>query len=102
MKSKDIDDLIAVNDFCVSHNVEFSFINLLQKNGLIQISTHESKHFVEKENLLQLEKFVRLYYQLDINIEGIETINYLLERIENQQNEINDLKNRLSFFDIFQ
>jgi len=99
MEPKHIDDLIAVNEFCVNHSIEISFLNLLQQNGLIEISTIESKYFVEKEQLPQLEKFVHFYYDLDINLEGIETITYLLQRIENLQNEIIKLKNRLRFYD---
>ena len=99
MKAKQIDNLIAVNEFCVNHNVEISFINLLQENGLIKISIIESKYFVQKEQLPQLEKFVRFYYDLDINLEGIETINYLLQRIEKLQDEIVELKNRLRLYE---
>lgn len=99
MDAKRIDDLIAVNEFCINHNIEISFLDLLQENGLIEISTIESEYFVEKEQLPQLEKFVRFYYELDINLEGIETINYLLQRIESLQNEIIKLKNRLRFYD---
>ncbi len=99
MKATQIDDLIAVNEFCVNHNIGIAFINHLQQNGLIEISIIESKYFVEKEQLPQLEKFVRFYYDLDINLEGIETITYLLQRIENLQNEIVELKNRLRFYE---
>ena len=99
MEPKNIDDLIAVNEFCVNHNIGITFINLLQQNGLIEIRSIESKYFVEKEQLPQLEKFVRFYYDLDINLEGIETINYLLQRIENLQNEMVVLKNRLRFYE---
>jgi len=99
MKATQIDDLIMVNEFCVNHDVEISFINLLQQNGLIEISIIESKCFIEKEQLPQLEKFVRFYYDLDINLEGIETISYLLKRIENLQKEMVVLKNRLRFYE---
>ncbi len=99
MKVTQIDDLIAVNDFCVNHNIEISFVNLLQQNGLIEIRIIESKSFVEKEQLPQLEKYVRFYYDLDINLEGIETISYLLQRIQNQQNELIALKNRLRLYE---
>jgi hypothetical protein len=99
MKKTQMDDLIAVNEFCVNHHIEFSFINLLQQNGLIEIRTIESKYFVEKEQLPQLEKYVRFYYELNINLEGIETISYLLQRIENLQNEIIKLKNRLRLYE---
>jgi hypothetical protein len=99
MDAKGIDDLIAVNEFCVHHHIEISFINLLQQNGLIKTRIIESKYFVEKEQLPQLERFVHFYYDLDINLEGIETITHLLQRIENLQNEIIKLKNRLRFYD---
>ena len=99
MEPKNIDDLIAVNEFCVNHDIEISFINLLQQNGLIEISSIESKYFVGKEQLPQLEKFVRFYYDLDINLEGIEAINFLLQRIENLQNEIVVLKNKLRLYE---
>jgi hypothetical protein len=99
MEPKNIDDLIAVNEFCVHHNIEISFLNLLQQNGLIEISTIESKYFVEKEQLPKLEKFVHFYYDLDINLEGIETITYLLQRIETMQNEMVELKNRLRLYE---
>jgi hypothetical protein len=99
MEHKRIDDLIAVNVFCVNHNIEISFINLLQQNGLIELSTIESDFFVDKEQLPQLEKLVHFHYDLDINLEGIETITYLLQRIEIQHNEIIKLKNRLRFYD---
>jgi hypothetical protein len=99
MKTTQMDDLIAVNEFCVNHHIEISFINLLQQNGLIEIRTIESKYFVEKEQLPQLEKYVRFYYELDINLEGIETISYLLQRIENLQHEIVVLKNKLRLYE---
>ena len=99
MEPKHIDNLIAINDFCVNHEIEIDFIDLLQQKGLIEIRSIESKYFVEKKQLPQLEKFVRFYYEMDINLEGIETINYLLQRIENLQNEMVVLKNRLRFYE---
>ncbi len=98
MKPKQV-DLIAVNEFCSHQNIEISFINLLQENGLIEISTIESRCFVEKEQLPQIEKFIRFYYELDINLEGIETINHLLHRIEELQGENIKLKNKLRFYE---
>jgi len=99
MDARRIDDLVAVNEFCVHHNIEFSFINLLEQNGLISLSLIESNYFVEKEQLPQLEKFVHFYYDLDINLEGIETVTWLLQRIEILQNENNKLKNKLHFYE---
>jgi hypothetical protein len=57
------------------------------------------KFHIEKEQLVQLEKFVRLYYDLDINLEGIETINYLLQRMNSMNDEIRTLKNKLRLYE---
>lgn len=91
--------LIKIEEFCASHNIEISFISSLQQNGLIEITTIKEAGFIDSEQLLQLEKFVRLYYELDINLEGIETINNLLKRINSMQDEIIMLRNRLRFYE---
>jgi len=91
--------LIAVDKFCTSHNIEISFISSLQQSGLIEITTIKESDFIVADQLQQLEKFVRLYYELDINLEGIETINYLLQRIGSMQDEIKTLRNRLRLYE---
>jgi hypothetical protein len=91
--------MIAIDEFCASHNIEISFVSSLQKSGLIEITTIEESAFIEADQLQQLEKFVRLYYELDINIEGIETVNYLLQRINSMQDEIRTLRNKLRIYE---
>jgi hypothetical protein len=91
--------LIAVDEFCTSHNIEISFISSLQQSGLIEITTIRDSGFIEADQLRQLEKYVRLYYDLDINLEGIETIDYLLHQINSMQDEIRSLRNRLRLYE---
>lgn len=92
-------NLIAINDFCVNHNIEISFISSLQKTGLIEITTIKKNRYIDAGQLLQLEKFVRFYFDLDINLQGIETITHLLNRISVMQDEIFTLKNRLLLYE---
>ena len=92
--------LIAVDEFCANHNIEISFITSLQQTGLIEITTIKETGFIDASQLQQLEKFIRFYYELDINLEGIETIIHLLKRITSLQNEIIALKNRLRLYEI--
>jgi hypothetical protein len=94
------DYLIAVDKFCANHNIEISFISSLQQNGLIEITTIKEAEYIDPDQLLQLEKIVRLYYELDINLEGIETINYLLQRIETLHNENLRLRNKLRLYEL--
>jgi hypothetical protein len=92
-------NLISAEEFCIHHQVEYSFINSLQQFGLIEVKTIKDNRFIDPEELTDLEKFVRLHYELDINLEGIEAINYLLQKVKNLQNEISTLKNRLSLYE---
>ena len=94
------ENLIAIDAFCVNHNIEISFISSLQANGLVEIITICNTDFVKVSQIRQLEKIVRFYHELDINIEGIETINHLLERQIALQNEIILLRNRLRLYEM--
>ena len=91
--------LIAVNEFCASHKIEISFISSLEKTGLIEVITIKEDVFIDSEQLQQLEKIVHFYYELDINLEGIETITHLLERIKSLHNENRELRNRLLLYE---
>ncbi len=93
------DVMIAADEFCNHHNISFAFVSLLSQQGLIEMTTIEEHQFIPANRLQQLEKLVRLHYDLDINLEGIEAITYLLNRIENMQHEMIDLKNRLQFYE---
>ena len=78
-------DMITAQDFCIHHNVE-----IIQTEEEICVPMHQ---------LPQLEKMVRLYYEMDINMEGIETINHLLNRMNEMQQEIVKLQNRLGVYE---
>ncbi|KAF0202579.1 MAG: hypothetical protein FD170_1753 [Bacteroidetes bacterium] len=91
--------LVDVNEFCASHNIEISFISSLQQNGLIEIQTIDKNGFIVVDQLPQVEKFIRFYYELDINIEGIEAISHLLDRIRSMHDEIIVLRNRLRLYE---
>lgn len=93
------DNLIAVDVFCAHHNIEISFISSLQQTGLIEITTIKDAGFLNHAQLQQIEKFLCYYYELDINMEGIEAITHMLERINTMQHEIISLKNRLHLYE---
>jgi chaperone modulatory protein CbpM len=93
------EQLIQVDTFCVWHNVEFSFIHSLQEYGLIEITTKDDKAFIPESELKHVEKLVRLYNDLHINLEGVEVVTYLLEQLKKQQEEITMLQNRLRLYE---
>jgi hypothetical protein len=93
------ENLIAIEEICTNHNIEFSFISSLQETGLIEVRTIKEAFFIESDQLPLLEKYIEFHYVLDINLEGIETINHLLGQINILQKEVNTLKNRLQFYE---
>jgi len=93
------EQLIRVDTFCSWHNVEFSFINNLSEVGLIEITRKEDTAFIPESELEQVEKLVRLHNDLQINLEGVEVITYLLQKLKQQQEEITGLQNKLRFYE---
>ena len=93
------DRYISIVEFCRCHHLEYSFINSLNEHGLIETVIIEDTEYLERERLRDLERMVRLHTDLEINLQGIDAINHLLERVSNLQNEVRILKNRLSRFE---
>ena len=91
--------LVAIDEFCTKHNIEVSFISSLQETGLIEITMIDDAGFIQLEELQEIEKFIRFYYELDINIEGIETISHLLHRVNELQEEIVALRNKVGLYE---
>jgi hypothetical protein len=99
METKRMGKLIAIKEFCSNYKIEISFVSSLQKNGLLETTTFQETEFIDEEQLRQLEKMVCFYYELDINLEGIEAIMHLLQRMNSLQDEMITLKNRLHFYE---
>ena len=92
-------DLIIAEEFCTNHHLEISFIHSLKDHGMIETVFVDQSLCIYAEELPRLEQIVRLHRDLDINLEGIEVVNDLLQRIEDMQNEITRLRKRLDFFE---
>jgi chaperone modulatory protein CbpM len=92
------EELVPLQQFCTSHHIEQSFIFSLQYAGLVQVVHTEEEVCIPASQLKQLEQMVRFNTEMDINIEGIETITYLLERMQNMQQQIVQLNNRLRMY----
>lgn len=92
------ENLITVNEFCIYHNVEFTFINSLQQAGLVDVKEVGQTIFIPESELKKLQKIVSLH-ELDINIAGIEAITHMLDRIEQMQENMRGLRNKLKLYE---
>lgn len=91
--------LIPIDIICTNLHIETSFIGSLKEYGLVEITTIDQVGFVALEEVANIEQLARFRYEMDINLEGIEAISHILQRVRSMQNEISLLKNRLRFYD---
>jgi len=89
------EDFITLDKLCSLYKVKMSFFSDLNEIGLIEILTIERTPCIHQDKIIDLEKMIRMHYDLNVNIEGIDIVFNLLEKIEDLQNELIATKNRL-------
>lgn len=75
--------------------------HLAGRGRLIDINVTDGERYLFSSQLRDLEQYTRMYYDLSINIEGIEAIHHMLDRMRNLQAEIQSLRNRLHVYEPF-
>ena len=92
-------NLISITQFCSYYNVPTTFIEALKEYDLIEIIIEDSDHYIHTTKINDIEKMMRLHYDLDINLEGIDVIHNLLKEVESLKEEIKTLHNKLRLYD---
>lgn len=85
-------ELIIVEEYCIQSEIEPDFIIQLKNEGLIEIYIVDNKRYIDSSQLRDIEQYARWYYDLSINIEGIDVIQNLLSRMTEMQKEISRLR----------
>ncbi|WP_051907846.1 chaperone modulator CbpM [Flavimarina sp. Hel_I_48] len=88
--------LILAETFCSSHEIEFTYIYTLRDHGFIDLIEEQETVFIKPEELPKLEQIMRFNRDLHINLEGIDVIMNLLNKIQGLQEEKRTLKNRVN------
>lgn len=84
--------LIIIDEYCKNSKIESSFITLLADEGLIDIQVIEEKTYIHESQLAELDRFANLYYDLSVNIEGIDIIHNLLNKMHDMEKELYTLR----------
>lgn len=92
-------DLIPIQLLCKRYSIPVSFINTLQEFQLIEIIVEENDFYIDITQIKEVEKMMRLHYDLDINLEGVDAIYNLLKQVESLKQEITTLHNKLQFYE---
>lgn len=91
-------ELIIVSEYCHKCHIDPSFIDLLQDGGLIEVRTEEGERYLLLSQLPDVERYSRMYYELSINMEGIDAIHHILERMDMMRRELHFLRNQLHIY----
>ena len=95
------DNLISVEQFCVHYNIPNTFIDSLVEYDLITVLPGEDKNYLDIDTISSIEKMMRMHFDLNVNFEGLDVVNNLLQQIEELQQEMQVLKNKLRFYETF-
>lgn len=93
------DEYISLTILCQHYEVELNFFRELNEHGFIEVLTMQDTEFLPADKIQDLEKIIRFYNELGMNWEGIEVVLNLLNKVEQLQEEVNNLRNRLRFYE---
>lgn len=88
-------EFITITEYCINYNIDPSFIVSLEESGIIVFSTIGKEKHIHFEQFTELDSYIHLHYDLQINIEGIDAIRHLLGKVSRLQTELNELQKKL-------
>ncbi|KQR72505.1 chaperone modulator CbpM [Pedobacter sp. Leaf176] len=91
-------NFISVDDFCGHYKVEINFIKSLEEYGLIKTKLIKKTKFINSDDLAGLERHIRLYKDLDINLAGLHAVSLLLNQLEILQKKVDALNNEMNYY----
>lgn len=78
------------------YNIEITFFDELVDVGLLNVETENEVRYLLYEDLPVFEKLTNWYYDLEINLPGLEVIHEMLRKMEDLKRKNRDLMNKLS------
>ncbi len=91
--------LISARDFCAHYQLDLSFVIILEEQGVLEMIHIGLVQYLHPDQLRPLERLVRLHRELAVHVEDLDIVAHLLERIEQTQEQVLDLQNRLAFYE---
>ncbi|QXU51163.1 chaperone modulator CbpM [Chryseobacterium sp. D764] len=78
------------------YNIEITFFDELVDYGLLNIQIEDNIHYLMYDDLSELEKFANWYYDLEVNLPGLEVIHNMLKKLDALNRRNRELMNKLS------
>jgi hypothetical protein len=94
-----MENYISVHHLCELYQAKVSFFRELNDEGLLEIVTLEDSLYLHKDTLHEVDKIIRIHRELNVNIEGVDVVLNLLNRMEQLQAELNRVQSRLRLYE---
>ena len=88
-------ELITITEYCVKYDIDPSFVHSLEESGIIIFTNVGMEKFIHITQFPEIDRYIHFHYDLHINIEGIDAIRHLLNKVSSLQEEIQQLKRQL-------
>jgi len=95
----DTEKYIPVLHLCDLYQMEITFFKELNEEGLIEVVSRQNSMYVHEDKLYKVERIIRIHRELNINIEGIDVVLNLLEKVDKLQNEVYSMQSRLRLYE---
>jgi hypothetical protein len=92
-------EYISIEELCAHYQIETTFFSRLTEYGLVETQTIQQVELVHVEQIDRVEKVLRMHRDLELNLEGIDVVMNLLDRIDQLQQELISTRNRLRMFE---
>ena len=93
------EEMVAANEFCISHNVEISFLNSLNESGLLETTTMRKLFLLAMISYRNWKSWSVFIMKWILTSKVLKTIHHLLQQMKAMQDEIRTIKNRLSLYE---
>ena len=94
-----MENLTEINIICLHYKIEPVFLHELNQFGLLKMQLIDQNYFIHHSSIYQLEKIIRLHHELNVNLEGIDIIMNLLEKINALDESLRIARNNTAVLD---
>ncbi|MDF4203189.1 chaperone modulator CbpM [Maribacter sp. SA7] len=93
------EDYIQIEVYCQQTRTPMKFIDDLLEFEMIEVQQIENKMYVDPQYIVEIERIYRLREDLGINMEGIDTLNHMIKKVNRLEQELKQLRDRLTIYE---
>ena len=91
-------EFVQAELFCNTYSINFALVESWQKMGLVHLIELENKQHIPLDQIQKLEQLLRLHLDLDIQLQDVDIVYNLIEKLKTLQSENLMLKQQLNLY----